>query len=47
MEISHRHLWKAKYTNVLRLAKSLKISCTECDCTQCKIKVIEKIIQAL
>lgn len=47
MEISHRHLWKAKYENVLRLAKSLNISFSSCTCINCKIAVIEKVIRAL
>jgi hypothetical protein len=47
MEISYRHLWKAKYANVVRLAKSFGIIAPACECTTCKSRVIEAVARKL
>ncbi len=47
MEIGRRHLYKANYRYVLRLARFLKIQCENCFCIQCKNDLIEKIVRKL
>lgn len=47
LDINRQKLYKSKYENVLRLAKSLGVSFKECCCQQCKTEVIEKIVRII